>query len=203
MRNLLWRSLSLAFILANVTAGMAETRRLEEEATSDPKIRVLVYNMANVPSPVLAQAENEASRIFNEARIYPLWVECPCDNGLSSTDLMLRIIPKLFGTTRAKVSNDALGYAPVSTEGGVLATVFFNRVEAVTKGGPVAPVLGNAMAHELGHLLLGQNAHSSEGIMRAYWNRDSLKLAQRGLLNFSTEQSQLIRAHVPASSSQR
>ncbi len=49
-----------------------------------------------------------------------------------------------------------------------MATVFFHRVEAVTKGGPVAPALGNAIAHELGHLLLGRNAHSPTGIMRAY-----------------------------------
>ena len=154
--------------------------------------------MANIQGAILAQAENEASRIFNEARIYPVWVECPCDNSSGPGDLMLRIIPKLFGTTRAKVSNEALGYAPVSTDGGVLATVFFNRVEEIMKGGPVAPVLGNVMAYELGHLLLGQNAHTSRGIMRAYWSRGFMKLALLGFLNFNSEQAQLMRDQVSA-----
>lgn len=199
MKDSLRRSLPVAFVLANCTAGMSETGLLTYEA--NPQIRVLVYNMANIQVATLAQAESQASRIFNQARIYPLWVECPCDNGPGPADLMLRIIPKLFGTTRAKVSKEAMGYAPVSTDGGVLATVFFDRVEEVTKGGPVAPVLGNVMAHELGHLLLGQNAHTLQGIMRANWSRGFMKLAQRGLLNFSPEQAEVIRSHVSAPAS--
>jgi hypothetical protein len=71
------------------------------------KINVLVYNMAAVPGLVLAQAEKEVTRIFYEAGIYPEWMECPCSQNPSPTDLMLRIIPRLFGSTKARISNDA------------------------------------------------------------------------------------------------
>ena len=201
MKNLLRRSLPVAFVLANSAAGMAETPLSTDEA--NPKIRVLVYNMAKVPSPILVQAEKEASRIFNDAGIYLMWEECPCSQGLGPEDLMLRIIPQLFGSRRSKIGSNALGYAPASEDGGFLATVFFSRVEQVTKGGPVAPVLGNAVAHELGHLLLGQDAHTPDGIMRAYWSRDFLKLAQLGLLNFTSEQAQLMREHLSAQHRQK
>jgi hypothetical protein len=111
--------------------------------------------------------------------------------------MMLRIIPRLFRSMRADFHDNDLGFAP-SSDGGVLATIFFDRVEAITKGGPAAPILGNAIAHEFGHLLLGPNAHSSDGIMRAHWNREFLKLANRGSLHFTTEQAQLMRRQASA-----
>ncbi len=46
-------------------------------------------------------------------------------------------------------------------------------------------VLGNIIAHELGHLLLGANAHSKWGLMRARWTREDLVAADRGELSFS------------------
>jgi hypothetical protein len=50
-----------------------------------------------------------------------------------------------------------------------------------------AIILGHAMAHELGHLLLGTNSHSSDGLMRAQWNRGDLAEAARGNLLFSAQ----------------
>ena len=41
------------------------------------------------------------------------------------------------------------------------------------------------MAHELGHLLLGANAHSKWGLMLARWTREDLVAADRGELSFS------------------
>lgn len=75
--------------------------------------------------------------------------------------------------------------ANFTEEGGVIATIFFHRVEAVTRGGTVSKVLGNAIAHEFGHLLLGRKAHAPIGIMQPHWTRDMLKLADRGLLHFT------------------
>ena len=49
------------------------------------------------------------------------------------------------------------------------------------------------MAHELGHLLLGANAHSKWGLMRARWTREDLVAADRGELSFSN--SERIRIH--------
>jgi len=77
-------------------------------------------------------------------------------------------------------------------------TIFFHRIEAVSKGSSAAPILGNAIAHELGHLLLGPRAHSPTGVMTPHWSRDFLKLASRDFLRFTPEQAERLRAQVSA-----
>jgi hypothetical protein len=42
-------------------------------------------------------------------------------------------------------------------------------------GCAAATVLGFAVAHEIGHLLLGNNAHGAAGVMRAVWSRGELQ----------------------------
>ena len=66
-----------------------------------------------------------------------------------------------------------LGEAFVDTRQrtGVLATVFADRVELLAGLSETdsALLLGRAIAHEVGHLLLGSNAHSLRGLMCAQW----------------------------------
>jgi hypothetical protein len=57
----------------------------------------------------------------------------------------------------------------------------------------LARVLGHVMAHELGHLLLGSNAHSRQGIMCPNWHAGELRLASMGGLLFSEEQGRFMR----------
>jgi hypothetical protein len=52
------------------------------------------------------------------------------------------------------------------------------------------------MAHELGHLLLGINAHSSTGIMRPVWNDDDIVAASKGNLYFTQAQGQILRTRL-------
>jgi Zn-dependent peptidase ImmA (M78 family) len=54
-------------------------------------------------------------------------------------------------------------------------------------------VLRHVMAHELGHLLLGSNAHAEIGIMRPRWFGQQLRAVERGALFFSPEQALLMR----------
>jgi hypothetical protein len=58
-----------------------------------------------------------------------------------------------------------------------------------------AKVLGRVIAHEVGHLLLGHNAHSSEGIMRANWNKADFASINNQAL-FSPEQSERVRDEI-------
>jgi hypothetical protein len=58
----------------------------------------------------------------------------------------------------------------------------------------VAIILGHAMAHELGHLLLGTNSHSSAGLMQAHWEPRDLAQAAKGHLLFSAEESTQMRS---------
>jgi hypothetical protein len=54
-------------------------------------------------------------------------------------------------------------------------------------------ILGDVIAHELGHLLLGNHAHSVQGIMRARWQADQLHGLSAGRLFFTTDQAARLR----------
>jgi hypothetical protein len=49
------------------------------------------------------------------------------------------------------------------------------------------------MAHEIGHLLLGNSKHSAIGIIQAHWGRDQVRDALTGRLLFTPEESSRIR----------
>ncbi len=54
-------------------------------------------------------------------------------------------------------------------------------------------IMGYAMAHEIGHLLLGPNSHSLSEIMRAKWHPKDLKVLAKASLLFTSQQAELIR----------
>jgi hypothetical protein len=87
----------------------------------------------------------------------------------------------------------------LSAEGtGAYIDASYNSVEELDEEWHVglARVLGHVMAHELGHLLLGSNAHSRQGIMRRQWYGDDLHLASKGSLLFSEDQARSIRKNL-------
>jgi hypothetical protein len=55
--------------------------------------------------------------------------------------------------------------------------------------------LGCAIAHELGHLLLGTDSHSQSGIMQSRWESVQFRQLTIGTLLFTAEQSERIRAN--------
>jgi hypothetical protein len=83
---------------------------------------------------------------------------------------VLRLVPHAMPDTQAR-GQDTLGFA-IECDGAepCPASVFYDRVSAIAKGGSAAlPVLlAQAMAHELGHLLLGSHSHSRAGIIRSF-----------------------------------
>jgi hypothetical protein len=80
-----------------------------------------------------------------------------------------------------------MGFAipPGDGEFGKYCGVFYDRVRQLSSQSlNEAEVRGHAMAHELGHLLLGINAHSTDGLMSAHWTPRELALAAQGKLLF-------------------
>src|SRR5438067_624574 len=65
-------------------------------------------------------------------------------------------------------------------------------------GVPPDLVLAHVMAHEIGHVLLGLNSHSSMGIMRGYWQAEEVSALERGRLLFSSQQSRAMRERLQA-----
>ncbi len=180
-----------------------EHRRFSWELPSViPPITVAIYDDVHLPPQILAAAQDEAMRVYQKAGVVISWAVCKssnlnaiadlrCQDPPSATHLNLRIIP------HASKSGDGIfGVAFLSAEGtGAYGDVSYNSVEKLDRDWHVglARVLGHVMAHELGHLLLGSNAHSREGIMCPSWHAGELRLASMGTLLFSEEQAQFMR----------
>jgi hypothetical protein len=65
----------------------------------------------------------------------------------------------------------------------------------------VSTILGCLIAHEVGHLLLGHNHHSVNGIMQGLWEIKQIQQAMMGALAFTPERSKLmlVNAHLRTS----
>jgi hypothetical protein len=56
--------------------------------------------------------------------------------------------------------------------------------------------IGHVIAHEIGHVLLGPNAHSIVGIMRGTLLQEDWEKAAQGTLGFTQSQNQQIRTWI-------
>jgi hypothetical protein len=149
--------------------------------------------MARAWADVVAESKKEAAWIFRSAGIQINWNECRCSPVLSPTSVMLRIVPRFFGSMQTSSRRENLGYAVAGPEGGGLATVFYDRVETFAKGENLSRVLGYAIAHEIGHILLGQSSHSSAGLMQANWSQKDFMPAHHDQMQFTPEEAQSMR----------
>ena len=74
----------------------------------------------------------------------------------------------------------SLGYALVALEQGrgTLATIYLDRIRSIARrtGVDAGRLIGRAIAHEIGHLLLGTSRHSAAGLMRARWSDREVQL---------------------------
>jgi hypothetical protein len=174
---------------------------------SKDKQVVLVYDEARVAPQVMNEALSQASRIFCQALVAVNWIDCHvvvaggkvndnCSQYLNSNPIFLHVLP----TAGAFPNLRALGHAAVAPEGGVRATVYFDRVQKFTgENHPscgLARLMGHVMAHELGHLLLSRASHSLIGLMAGPWDLKQLVQAEQGTLLFTPEEGVSMREAV-------
>ena len=96
---------------------------------------------------------------------------------VATSELIVRIVAAPAGS-----HPDSLGFSFVDTGtgSGTLATIFLDRVHDLSAraGADSGPLLGRAMAHEIGHLLLGTTHHADRGLMRGVWSTIDLQKDQ-------------------------
>jgi len=176
-----------------------------------PMITLRIYNHG-ISHALLLRSEGEATAILNNAGLEVGWVDCPlsaedsafypaCRNPMSGADFTIRILGA-EDAPRVALHRDALGQA-LECQGdytGCSAYIFYRDVQELARDGDASEyqLLGHALAHEIGHLLLGAHSHASEGIMRAEWRQQELYTIARAHLFFTDEQSKRMRAQVAA-----
>jgi len=149
-------------------------------------VTIRLYDSSGMPPADLRTAMLAAQTALHSGAVGAVWVVCPppgatpagnssgCTGLPHDRELLVRIV-------RAPVvliSADTLGFAAVDTAAGrgTLATVFADRIARLAARGGIdgATLVGYAMAHEIGHLLLGTATHAPRGLMRAGWRLDEL-----------------------------
>ena len=139
---------------------------------------VRLYDAAGLAPAERQLAVDTATAILDAAHVPTTWPSCAvaCATPLHPGEVAIRVARS--GAAIDPAAAFELGYSAIDpvTGGGVLATVYLDRAEwvAARAGVGVGVVVGRAMAHEIGHLLLGSDGHDRRGVMRAVWSPDSL-----------------------------
>jgi hypothetical protein len=155
------------------------------------EMTVVVNDSVQVPPAVLRQAEVEAERIFALSGIQIRWLACapalgtedPCQRVPGENEFVVHIV------RTGQTSLDSIfGVAFVGQDGnGKYCDIYFDRIQETvrtTRAG-LGQLLATAIAHELGHLLLGSHSHSFFGIMMPQWNPEELQRIAMGDLLFN------------------
>jgi hypothetical protein len=123
-----------------------------------------------------------------------------CTVAANPTHLTLRILPDSMANRFRFVHSDALGFASLCGGFSSNAWVLYDRVTdfALMRTFPRERLLAAVIAHELGHLLLGDNNHPGAGLMHASWSRGELSAIECGQLGFRDTERKRIQAGVIA-----
>ncbi len=173
-----WKAIGalVAILCTAPAASMAQT------------VTVRTYNSYGVSGDDLTAARPFVDAVFARAGIELSWIDCwnrdqevpeaapRCRQALKASEVILRLQAANPLPGKRYVS---MGFALVNITEGVpfLATVFADLVRAVSRDAHLdfPLLLGRAIAHEIGHLLLDTNRHADHGLMRAGWSHVELR----------------------------
>jgi len=170
---------------------------------ADLHVVVRVYDMATTAPAARAAALRVAADAIASAGITVSWRDCsrggadhPCRTVRDAGDLVVRIMP--VATVAATGADVELGFAPIDPAGRatVIATVYYDVVQRVAgrTGLGTRELLGRAVAHELGHLLLRAPGHGASGLMRPLWTDAELLQNRPGDWTFSDDERRQVQA---------
>jgi hypothetical protein len=170
---------------------------------------IRLYDMATGDAAGRAAAMRTAADAIASAGLHVTWRDCsrggaahPCRTVREAGDLVVRVMPaRSAGLHSIAAPEDAevqLGFAPVDPAGGatVIATVYYDAVQQVASrtGLRVPDLLGRAIAHEIGHLLLRAPGHGQSGLMRPLWTDHELTQNRSGDWTFSEAERRQVQA---------
>jgi hypothetical protein len=183
----------------------------KSEAVGDRQITIRIHDYAHANPSVLSRGERAVDDILQQAGVAAVWIDCSvdlpnagdarCSRPVSPVDFVLNLLPR-SKSDRLRRPAGVLGFAAeASGRGfGFITSIFYDVVKdcATQRQEDFGELLGDAIAHELGHLLLGTNSHSSRGLMCAFWSGNQLRIAAQRGLAFSDTETQRIQAAMTA-----
>lgn len=175
---------------------LALAGNVKPASAQGPALQVQVYDYAGLKPKALHEFVYRTQEILVHTGLSVEVVACQEDASAcrgevgSPAQVAVRV---LAGEAKSmkNVRRPPLGQSFADASGGGLASVFLSRVQdaADEAGVPWTIVLSYAAAHEIGHLLLGKDAHTPAGLMRANWDRSDFQAMYQLCLHFSDEQT--------------
>jgi hypothetical protein len=165
------RKAAVSAAVVTAVLGWTSTAAMAKSLNADgqPTAIVRVDNEASVPAGELQFAEARAAEIFRQIGIRVTWVDRETaireDLYPPYTVVVMAARPWHEDGGQQLLVDSTLGLAAPSAH---RAHVYYDRVAAVQVGAGlrIGCILGDVIAHELGHLLLPPPSHSFTGIMR-------------------------------------
>ena len=202
--------------LVGLVAALSIIPRIATAESGDsagrPVLVVQTYNSDTVARRDLRAARDVAESIFADAGIAVSWVDC--DTTIQKPDDVVRCNPPIgTGNVVLRIRRSGLvdgnryssmGYSVVNRETGgappVFSTVFADRVASTARSNSVDAkrLLGYAIAHEIGHLLLDNPRHPDGGLMRAIWSGIELRRNRTTDWRFAHAEAETMRSAVTA-----
>jgi len=218
MKTTLRWTLRAGLALASGLTGLGHAAEAVSPETG-LAITIHVRNYAGVDPQTLREAERVAMGIFRKAGVETGWADIvvTAENGhvtaadhhtFTLADIQVNIFPGVM-SDRSGLSNNVMGLAPGTGPDRGIVYVFDSKVRTlfwrmsseynrgdVDRHVSIGQVLGHAIAHEVGHLLLNQQVHSPHGIMHGEWGFADFRDMTSGMLLFTPQQAELLRADV-------
>jgi hypothetical protein len=186
-------------ILAVAAVG---SQAAADQASANDTIALRVYNAYGLSSSDLDTARIVVRQVFRAAGVQTIWRDCSgnrhesCSERLSANEIIVRLIRSPNGP-RVSSPDHTLGVSLIQSErgGGSYTSVYPDRVDAIADrfGSERNLLLGRAIAHEVGHVLLGMTGHPVTGLMRAHWSERPLQATVPGDWIFSSVEAQQLR----------
>ncbi len=182
------------YFLLLFLALVSEAKSVSAQAAA---LQVQVYDYAGLSPAALHAFIIQTQEILTGAGISVEVDACargvsrPCEGRRGSfRQVVVRVVAgPPIDSSRARRQH--LGQSIATHDGGTYASVFLELAEeeAAVANLPRILVLSYAAAHEVGHLLLGDEAHTPQGLMKADWEADDFRAMAQNRFHFSAEQS--------------
>jgi hypothetical protein len=172
-------------------------------AQDGASVVVVLHDSAGVPVDVLQSARAFAATVFERAGVMVEWsanagagTACRPDSQPRRDDrFCVQVLLRASNRHAAPGPGRVMGVALAADERRAVLSLFFDAVTDVAAqyGSRVADVLGLALAHEMGHVLLPPPSHAPSGIMQPSWEGDDLRHAIQGDKAFTQQQAAVMR----------
>ena len=155
-----------------------------------------LYDYSDLSTKETLRLTEAADQAFTHSGMHLVWRYCrgalaavpatKCESEMQVNEIVVSI---RAGSLRS--SHDVrMGNTVVTAEGGYYASVFVPSVRAQAAGFGIAfdLLMGYAVAHEVGHCLLGPG-HSYAGLMRGLWDRNDASEMSRFNLHLTKDEA--------------